>query len=251
MNQRDLRPARDFAINVSGIYCIKNIVNNKLYIGSATSIRNRTKNHQKLLTANRHPNKHLQAAWNSCAIDFDFFIIEIVDDPAKLLEREDYWIDFYQSTINTKGYNRRLKANSNLGLKSSDETRAKISKANLGHTRNKGQKVSVEARLKISKANKGRKHSADHIAKRTAKLKGRIISDKQKEQISNTLKGNKCALGHKVSDQSKAVMSQKKRDFVKWPCPTGSKCRCINCLQTWRTDKRANYLMSKKNMVLV
>ena len=133
MNQRDLRPARDFAVNFGGIYCIKNVINNKLYIGSAISIRNRTKNHRKLLTANKHPNKHLQAAWNNCAIDFEFYVIEIINDQSKLLEREQYWIDFYQSTVNTKGYNRRLKVNSNLGLKPSIETRTKMSKAQMGH----------------------------------------------------------------------------------------------------------------------
>lgn len=197
MNQKDLRPARDFAINFGGIYCIKNMVNSKLYIGSVLSIKERLKTHRKKLVCNRHPNLHLQAAWNNCAIDFDFFVIEIVDDPKNLLEREQHWIDFYQSTINTKGYNRRLKVNSNLGLKSSAETKAKMSKAHLGHTRNIGQTISLETRLKISKAMKGKKHSVEHVEKRRQARKGKPVSEEQKAKISKSLQGNKCRLGKK------------------------------------------------------
>ena len=51
----------------TGVYCIKNIFNGKVYIGSASSgggIKSRWAWHKRDLQNNRHPNRHLQYAWN-------------------------------------------------------------------------------------------------------------------------------------------------------------------------------------------
>lgn len=49
---------------MKGIYCIKNKINNKVYIGKAINVENRFKNHIKNLNNNSHKNKHLIASWN-------------------------------------------------------------------------------------------------------------------------------------------------------------------------------------------
>jgi group I intron endonuclease len=49
---------------VRGIYQITNIVNNKFYIGSAVSVKNRWQRHIKALRNNEHYNSRLQNAWN-------------------------------------------------------------------------------------------------------------------------------------------------------------------------------------------
>jgi excinuclease UvrABC nuclease subunit len=45
----------------SGIYCIKNIINDKMYIGSAVNLKTRRYEHFHFLTKNKHHNRHLQS----------------------------------------------------------------------------------------------------------------------------------------------------------------------------------------------
>jgi group I intron endonuclease len=90
----------------SGIYEIKNITNGKMYIGNSKDIINRFSQHKSNLRNNKHTNTHLQASWNKHGeSNFIFRTIELILNPTKqiLEEREDYWINYYDS-IN-KGYN--------------------------------------------------------------------------------------------------------------------------------------------------
>jgi group I intron endonuclease len=133
MNISDLKTAGEFA--QSGIYKITNLVNFKCYVGSAIRIDNRFKNHKKKLKYSNHPNKHLQASYNKNGLEnFSFEVIEYCDK-AKLLEREQYWINSLNCSYSEFGYNKRKIANSNLGIKFSEETKAKMATAQLGHSR--------------------------------------------------------------------------------------------------------------------
>lgn len=90
----------------SGIYEIKNIINGKMYIGSSVHIYSRVSQHKSNLRNNKHTNSHLQDSWNKHGgSNFIFRTIELISNPTKqiLEEREDYWIEYYDS-IN-KGYN--------------------------------------------------------------------------------------------------------------------------------------------------
>jgi predicted GIY-YIG superfamily endonuclease len=51
-------------IIISGIYYIKNITNNKLYIGSSKDILKRFYEHKRLLRHNKHHSIRLQRAWD-------------------------------------------------------------------------------------------------------------------------------------------------------------------------------------------
>ena len=75
-----------------GIYKIKNIKNDKVYIGSAINIYRRFVTHKHLLRNNKHFNTHLQSSWNK--YNSDNFIFEIVEECEKsLLEnREEFYI---------------------------------------------------------------------------------------------------------------------------------------------------------------
>lgn len=49
---------------LSGVYEIRNTLNNKRYIGSSINIYRRWRDHKRMLNLSVHPNKHLQSAWN-------------------------------------------------------------------------------------------------------------------------------------------------------------------------------------------
>lgn len=79
---------------VFGVYQIKNLSTGKVYIGSTTkSFSSRWK--QWLYNLRKQKgNAYLQNAWNKYGEEnFSFEILEIIEDKAKVLEREQYWID--------------------------------------------------------------------------------------------------------------------------------------------------------------
>ena len=119
----------------SGIYKITNIINDKVYVGSAVNINYRFKTHKRLLNNNKHFNTHLQSSYNKNGKEnFKFEIIELVNEDV-LLERETFWISFMMSNNPDYGYNKRLIVNSNLGIKLSEETKKKLRESHLGHKR--------------------------------------------------------------------------------------------------------------------
>jgi hypothetical protein len=127
----------------TGIYKITNIVNNKVYIGSAVNISYRFKTHKRLLKNKKHFNNHLQSSYNKYGKkNFKFEIIELTNVDI-LLERETFWISFMNANHTNYGYNKRLVVSSNLGIKASEETKKKLSESHMGHKR------SEEANKKI------------------------------------------------------------------------------------------------------
>ena len=84
----------------SGIYQIENKINSKVYIGSSNNIKRRWQKHKALLRHNKHPNSHLQAAWNKYGEDnFIFSIIELCNIDS-LLDREQYFINIRNPEYN-------------------------------------------------------------------------------------------------------------------------------------------------------
>lgn len=119
--------------NKSGIYCIQNIVNNKVYIGKSINIYRRIKNHIGALNMNfhKHENEYLINSWNKYGRkNFKYFVLEYLEINEKLLEeRELYWIKEYDSTNPLKGYNLRIDVNSKCIV--SERTRKKCSERNI------------------------------------------------------------------------------------------------------------------------
>jgi len=76
------------------IYKIRNVTNQKFYVGSTSNKRERFRNHRKLLRASKHHCKHLQAAWNKYGEEcFVFEVVETVAEVAGLWAAEDRWLD--------------------------------------------------------------------------------------------------------------------------------------------------------------
>lgn len=200
-----------------GVYKFTNVVTGKVYVGSSYNIARRYQDHFNGLLKNKSPLTRVQNSFNKHGFaNFYFSILEIVDKSEELLKREQYWIDFYDSTHQDKGYNIRKIPNSNKGFKQSLETKERISKALIGRvcseeTKKKignsvrGGKRSEECRKKMSMAKLGKPSSR---RKRVAKCKdnGSIIvsypsileaSIKEKSSrniILNCLKGRRKSL---------------------------------------------------------
>lgn len=107
--------------SVSGIYKIVNKVNGKYYVGSANIICNRWWIHKSNLRKNRHPNKHLQSAWNKYGeLNFEFIIVEKfpIDN---LIIAEQKYLDIIEKD---KCYNKSFIAGK---IEMTDEVRKKLS----------------------------------------------------------------------------------------------------------------------------
>lgn len=70
---------------MSGIYQIRNIINNKIYVGSTVCFKNRWAVHLFLLDRNKHGNSHLQSAWNKYGKDN--FIFEILEEEVSSIRK--------------------------------------------------------------------------------------------------------------------------------------------------------------------
>lgn len=89
----------------SGIYIIKNVKSNKVYIGQSVDLHRRIIHHMRNLEKGTHKNTYLQRSYNRDGKDA--FCIEIIEycDVDKLDERERYWISRYNSNMRDNGYN--------------------------------------------------------------------------------------------------------------------------------------------------
>jgi group I intron endonuclease len=114
----------------SGVYVIANMVSGKQYVGSAIDFAQRKVAHFTKLRNNKHPSRHLQGAFKKHGeAAFSFSVLEVLEAPTRdeLLACEQKWIDTLRPA-----YNKRLVADSNLGLSFTDEHRAAQSAAMRG-----------------------------------------------------------------------------------------------------------------------
>lgn len=135
-------------MSISCIYIIRCLKSIKVYIGSAVDFEKRKYKHIKTLMANKHQDK-LQKSFNKHGIhNFTFEILELVEDKAKLIEREQYYLDtlvFAQEYIRKEddrfqklAFNLNPTANSQFGFKHSKKTRKEMHFLALGNTNKKG-----------------------------------------------------------------------------------------------------------------
>lgn len=164
--------------NKTGIYCFKNNVNNKIYIGSSVNLTTRFYSYYSLnnLTKKRTPIHHALLKYGYS--NFSLAILEYITDNENVLIREQYYFDLLKPE-----YNILKIAGSNLGFKHSEETIAffkeyrvlsEEAKKNLALAAT-GRILSEETRNKISSKHKGKKHldsTKDKLSKIATELIG-------------------------------------------------------------------------------
>jgi len=180
-----------YAIITRGIYKIKNIKNNKVYIGSSVNISSRWQQHKSCLRRGNHHCIGLQRAWKKFGEDsFVFTILETVDNETSILDRETFYINQFKSANGRNGYNSLPVAGSPLGVKPSEETRKKMSDSQ--------KKIPYEDRLKYCISFAGRKHTEETKAKMSASNRRIKLTDEQKLAISKVHKGKKISAEHRA-----------------------------------------------------
>lgn len=210
-----------------GVYLIRNLINSKVYVGSAADLSRRWIVHKNDLKNGRHHNRHLQSAFNKYGLAaFDLEVLEIVDllDGESLRRAEQFWMDKLNVCDARFGYNivphsqhkflseetRRLLSESRRGKPLSPEHRANISKGNQGKTR------SIEHRAKLRAAslrNRGVIVSLE-VCVTAVTQKGvrpsvsKLSSEEISRKISDALKG------HPVSEETRMKISAANRGRV-------------------------------------
>lgn len=178
----------------SGIYRIRNVINNKIYIGSAVNFKERVRLHKVHLCKGDHKNHKLQNAWNKYGRKiFEFNLIRIVDDKKTLIKIEQFYLDIYKPH-----YNICKIAGSSLGVRRSLETKNKIRIAKLGkstrpHTEETKQKMRDAIKTKmysfkkgIIPWNKGRKSTIEENLNNSKAHKEQIPWNKGKTMLEKT-----------------------------------------------------------------
>ena len=196
----------------SAIYGILNLLNGKMYVGSAVAVDNRLRTHKSRLNLNKHPSKHLQGAWNEYGeFSFEFLILENCNKE-DLLDREAFWLDLTNCCDPKCGYNKRIVPNSNIGLK-------------LGP-------ASEERKRKVSEIHKGRVISAEQREKIRKSLIGKTLSKETREKISLAGMGRKFSV-----DRNKKIGLANSRPDL-WPHEKKYNCNCRECLDKKNAIRR-------------
>lgn len=191
------------------VYCIKCNVNNKVYIGQTKNINNRIKDHMYRLQKNIHDNPYLQEDYNRYGkYNFTVSVLDEYETRKQIIDREDYWINYYGGIESTQNYNCKDNSNNNsLMIEKLKHTAATSSTYG-----NKGKQLSEETKRKISNANKGKvrtketKQKLREAAKHKLNIpwnkgmKGVYIpSEETKRKISESNKGKKFTDEHRAS----------------------------------------------------
>lgn len=200
------------------IYKIRNVANEKFYVGSTTNTRERFRTHRFRLRNNKHHCLHLQAAWNKYGEDcFKFEVVETVDSEELLWGVENRWLE--ENFGKPHCYN--------AGRSADAPMRGRYGELHPNYKRDWGQefKDKVAGGLKAFYAEDpnnhprlGKQHTEETKAKigekvRQAAAEGRggafIPSDETRQKMSEGMKGNQNALGYKRTDAEREAIRQR------------------------------------------
>ena len=164
-----------FKYNI-GIYAIKNLINNKVYIGqTGENFLRRYLHHDWKLRNNSHDNEHLQRAFNKYGSDnFVFEIVEIVDNSEELNELEIFYIDKYRE-LNIC-YNMLGGGGGRRGYSMKESTKEKIGAKNREHML--GRKHSEETKMKMTLARTNQPYTRHKITTVITENIAKIIKEK-------------------------------------------------------------------------
>jgi group I intron endonuclease len=183
--------------NASGVYIIRNSLNDKVYVGSAVNFATRFYGHFSQLKNDKHHSKLLQRFVTKYGLEtLSFELLELtVSEKEAIIQCEQKWLDTYQSFNKTQGFNSCSIAGSTMGVRPNAATRLKLSAAK------KGRVFSAEHRQKMSEAAKQR--TPETSAKNTG-FKGRKHKEETKAKFSELARSRGPEALKKLHDGYKA-----------------------------------------------
>jgi len=183
------------------IYKTTNLVNGKQYIGKDT------KNNPNYLGSGSYLKRAIKKYGKQ---NFKKEILEVCSSHEELIQREEYWLNYYDAGDNKMFYNAH---NHSYGApKLSHEIIEKIRIANSGEKHSQyGKPKSEETKQKIGNANRGRIPSEETRKKISEAGKKRIQSEETRKKLSEIRKsfGGKTGMyGRKHSEETKQKMRE-------------------------------------------
>lgn len=127
------------------IYSIRNIENDKRYIGSTNHFIRRLHKHFEDLKNRAHSSDELEKDYNENPSNFAFEILRLIETQEELYEAEQYYTDLYKTYVKGHGYNARIDVKKNTGVEFSESVRNQMS------INRKGRKLTEEHKKKIGK----------------------------------------------------------------------------------------------------
>lgn len=187
-------------MKISGIYKIESKLKpERIYVGSALRISERWWHHKSNLKHNRHTNRKLQNHYNKYGEPDLQFSVLLGCEKEDLIKNEQLFIDSYKPYFNISP-----SAYSCRGLKLSDETKLKISKAG------KGRRLSEEHKRKIGESNKianlNQIQSEETKQKRRYSMIGKNVGRKHSEESKLNMSLGR--IGMKLSEEHKKKISE-------------------------------------------
>lgn len=223
------------------IYKIRNVVNQKFYVGSTTNMKERARTHRNRLRRGKHHAAHLQAAWNKYGEEcFVFEVVEEVPTVELLRPVEDRWLAEFVGEECC--YNKSLYSDTPMrGIRTEDhpcfgkivteETRGAIStslkafyaenpenhpRAGKTHTEETRAKISAKIQAAIAEGRGGKFiPSAETRLRMSQAMKGNqnatgyVRTEEHCRKLAEANKGNKHWLGKHHTAEAKAKMSKR------------------------------------------
>ena len=180
-----------------GVYAIVNLLNNKKYIGSSSSLRRRYRQHFNDLNKNKHSNLILQRAYNKYGSKhFGFIILETCENV------NDTLLFIEQKYINEFG----------------DYNICKIAGKTTG-VRNTGHIISEEHKKIISQNNKNRIWNKETLQRKSDIMKNsKLVEKLRKKVIQYSLEGEVIAIHNSIAEAATKIGGINKRVNIKRCC---------------------------------
>lgn len=188
--------------SVSGLYIIKNLLNDREYVGMSNNVRSRVSNHLggKGRVSYIHRALKLYGAHNFRTCLYLEAEVSMLADLEIILIEE-------RKTLAPNGYNLTTGGEGVAGKPVTEETREKLRQANLGKVRSlasrekasrslMGRKMSPEAVAKSTAAKIGVKRSPETVEKMRIASTGRRLSEEARRKVGLA------SLGHKLSPEA-------------------------------------------------
>ena len=188
------------------IYKITDLIDGKVYIGQTI---NKLKRRFSRLRFNRFLKRTIKLHGIK---NFELSIIQSCSSINELNEREQFWISFYDSTDNRRGYNLQ---SGGKNCRVHESTKKVLSKKCSGwhHTERAKQKIS-EAQMGSKHWAYGKKFSSKYKENLSKSHMGNRHSQATKDKMSKTRKGRAITWGSKISEAKYKVAERGVLDFI-------------------------------------